>query len=128
MKCDAQKGPFRCTNDAIVLYRGLDYPTGEERSAVRCREHELVGEDPDDWSDVDWSDLRSEPISDRTTGERQRELAAIVAHFTKELGLGELQAAIRMGEPRVFEKDCILCGAKLHLACPNCGTPETGMT
>ena len=126
MKCDAHKGPFWCTNDAVVLYRGLDYQTGEERSAARCREHELAGEDPDDWSDVDWSDLSSEPVSGRSTGEKQRELAAVVARFAKELGLGELQAAVRLGEPRVFEKDCVLCGAKLRLACPNCGTPETG--
>lgn len=54
------------------------------------------------------------------TGELQRELAAVVAEYAKALGLGELQAAVRLGEPRIFEKDCVVCGTRLELSCPGC--------
>jgi hypothetical protein len=56
------------------------------------------------------------------TGELQRELAAVVAEYAKALGLGELQAAVRLGEPRIFEKDCVVCGTRLELSCPKCGS------
>lgn len=62
-----------------------------------------------------------------STGERQRALAAIVAEYAKELGLGELQAAIRLGEPGIFEKDCVVCGAKLRLACGSCSPSGDGL-
>jgi hypothetical protein len=58
----------------------------------------------------------------KSTGELQRGLAAAVAECAKKLGLGELQAAVRLGDPRIFEKDCAVCGAALELSCPGCGS------
>jgi len=63
----------------------------------------------------------------KSTGELQRGLAAAVAEYAKKLGLGELQAAVRLGEPRIFEKDCVVCGAALELSCPRCqAAPDDG--
>jgi len=53
-KCDAKNG---CARDAVIFYRGIDLSTGRTEYAARCGEHELVGEDPDVWSDVDWWEL-----------------------------------------------------------------------
>jgi hypothetical protein len=53
------------------------------------------------------------------TGARQRVLARIIADYAKVLSLGELQAAIRLGKPDVFDKTCILCDAKLGHQCTN---------
>jgi hypothetical protein len=55
----------------------------------------------------------------KSTGETQRELAAIIAEYAKVLSPGELQAALRLGKPDVFDKSCILCDSKLQLCCSN---------
>ena len=61
-------------------------------------------------------------MPDQSTGQRQQELAAIIAEYAKDFSPGELRAAIRLGAPDALESTCILCDSKLKLYCPHCQT------
>jgi len=56
----------------------------------------------------------------KSTGQRQRELAAIIAEYAETFSPGELRAAIRLGAPGAFEGECPLCDTKLKVYCPKC--------
>lgn len=61
------------------------------------------------------------PNADTSTGQRQRDLAVVVAAYAQTFSAGELRCAIRLGAPGALEGECVLCDTKLKCYCPKCG-------